>query len=304
MRSTSTSSPGSSSGKSSPAPSTCAVMTGLWKADAFHPDPWARWTGPACGMVAFLQGCPLRCAYCHNPDTWAFDGGTQRDAEELVQEICRFKPYFGTKGGVTVSGGEPLQQAAFVEELFRLLQSGRHPHGPGHFRGGRPGGGPAGACPHRSGFGRCEIRHTGRVQDPLQGGHGEDFLLLPDGGGNGCAPLGAARGGARPERHCGRYEKDQGAGGKLSQFGKDRMAALPQVCAWKNTRPWGFPSRWREQTTWTTAVWKNWSASCESNVCTGVSHRGTPCRINHQRPGNSGPFLRLFASFLPQGFGV
>lgn len=77
--------------------------------------------GPGVRYVVFLQGCPLRCAYCHNPDTWAFDGGTQRDAEELVQEICRFKPYFGTKGGVTVSGGEPLQQAAFVEELFHLL---------------------------------------------------------------------------------------------------------------------------------------------------------------------------------------
>ncbi len=77
--------------------------------------------GPGVRYVVFLQGCPLRCAYCHNPDTWDFAGGTQREAAELVKEICRFKPYFGTKGGVTVSGGEPLQQAPFVEELFRLL---------------------------------------------------------------------------------------------------------------------------------------------------------------------------------------
>ena len=63
----------------------------------------------------------MRCLYCHNPDTWDFAGGTEREAAELVKEICRFKPYFGTKGGVTVSGGEPLQQAPFVEELFRLL---------------------------------------------------------------------------------------------------------------------------------------------------------------------------------------
>ena len=77
--------------------------------------------GPGVRYVVFLQGCPLRCAYCHNPDTWDFAGGTEREAAELVKEICRFKPYFGTKGGVTVSGGEPLQQAPVVEELFRLL---------------------------------------------------------------------------------------------------------------------------------------------------------------------------------------
>ena len=77
--------------------------------------------GPGIRYVVFLQGCPLRCAYCHNPDTWKFSGGTPREAGDLVQEIRRFKPYFGEKGGVTVSGGEPLQQAAFVEELFSLL---------------------------------------------------------------------------------------------------------------------------------------------------------------------------------------
>ena len=77
--------------------------------------------GPGVRYVVFLQGCPLRCAYCHNPDTWDFAGGMEREAADLVQEICRFKPYFGKKGGVTVSGGEPLQQPAFVEELFSLL---------------------------------------------------------------------------------------------------------------------------------------------------------------------------------------
>ena len=77
--------------------------------------------GPGVRYVVFLQGCPLRCAYCHNPDTWDFAGGTEKEAADLVKEIGRFKPYFGTKGGVTVSGGEPLQQPAFVEELFSLL---------------------------------------------------------------------------------------------------------------------------------------------------------------------------------------
>lgn len=77
--------------------------------------------GPGVRYVVFLQGCPLRCAYCHNPDTWDFSGGMEREAADLVKEICRFKPYFGAKGGVTVSGGEPLAQAPFVEELFSLL---------------------------------------------------------------------------------------------------------------------------------------------------------------------------------------
>ena len=77
--------------------------------------------GPGVRYVVFLQGCPLRCAYCHNPDTWDFSGGQEREAAELVQEICRYKMYFGDKGGVTVSGGEPLLQPAFVAELFRLL---------------------------------------------------------------------------------------------------------------------------------------------------------------------------------------
>ena len=77
--------------------------------------------GPGVRYVVFLQGCPLRCAYCHNPDTWDFSGGQEREAAELVQEICRYKMYFGDKGGVTVSGGEPLMQPAFVGELFRLL---------------------------------------------------------------------------------------------------------------------------------------------------------------------------------------
>ncbi len=78
--------------------------------------------GPGVRCVVFLQGCPLRCAYCHNPDTWDMFGGTPVTAEELVSKILRFRPYFGEKGGVTVSGGEPLVQADFVAELFTLLK--------------------------------------------------------------------------------------------------------------------------------------------------------------------------------------
>lgn len=83
--------------------------------------------GPGLRTVVFLQGCPLRCVYCHNPDTWSVDGGERYTPQEVLQKVLRFRPYFGKTGGVTVSGGEPLLQWRFVTELFRLLrQAGVH----------------------------------------------------------------------------------------------------------------------------------------------------------------------------------
>lgn len=83
--------------------------------------------GPGVRSVVFLQGCPLRCAYCHNPDTWEFSGGTETEAGLLVKKLLRFKPYWGKAGGVTVSGGEPLAQPEFVKEVFgRLHEAGAH----------------------------------------------------------------------------------------------------------------------------------------------------------------------------------
>ena len=78
--------------------------------------------GPGVRFVVFMQGCPLRCKCCHNPDTWAFDGGTKTTASELVKKVVRYKEYFGADGGITVSGGEPLCQAEFVKELFTLCK--------------------------------------------------------------------------------------------------------------------------------------------------------------------------------------
>ena len=74
--------------------------------------------GPGVRFVVFTQGCHLRCGCCHNPDTWACGGGMAQDAAELAQKATRYRTYFGKEGGVTVSGGEPLLQAAFVKELF------------------------------------------------------------------------------------------------------------------------------------------------------------------------------------------
>lgn len=78
--------------------------------------------GPGIRTVVFLQGCTLRCAYCHNPDTWAFSGGTEMTPQELVRKISRFKPYFKDNGGVTFSGGEPLMQPEFLLETLKLCK--------------------------------------------------------------------------------------------------------------------------------------------------------------------------------------
>ena len=77
--------------------------------------------GEGLRCAVFFAGCPLRCAYCHNPDTWEKAGREYR-AEELVKKICRFKPYFSPRGGATFSGGEPLLQADFLLECAYLLE--------------------------------------------------------------------------------------------------------------------------------------------------------------------------------------
>jgi len=77
--------------------------------------------GPGIRFVTFLQGCPLRCQYCHNPDTWE-KGGTEYTVEEVVARALRYRNYFGDRGGVTVTGGEPLVQIDFVTELFVALK--------------------------------------------------------------------------------------------------------------------------------------------------------------------------------------
>jgi len=78
--------------------------------------------GPGVRMVIFLQGCKLKCLYCHNPDTIQTSGGKEYQIEELVKMAINLKTYFGRKGGVTVSGGEPLLQSKALVPFFKRLK--------------------------------------------------------------------------------------------------------------------------------------------------------------------------------------
>ena len=79
--------------------------------------------GPGIRYVVFLQGCKLRCLYCHNPETWDTNGKSYTvSAEDLVEKITRYKPFFWKEGGVTFSGGEPLLQPEFLLECLKLCK--------------------------------------------------------------------------------------------------------------------------------------------------------------------------------------
>lgn len=90
------------------------------KADIHSFESMAALDGDGIRYAVFFTGCPLRCAYCHNPDTW-HKSGNEWTADDLVKKIKRYKPYFKNGGGVTFSGGEPLLNAEFIIETGRLL---------------------------------------------------------------------------------------------------------------------------------------------------------------------------------------
>ena len=77
--------------------------------------------GPGIRLVVFVQGCPMRCLYCHNPDTWKYDSGTWMSVDEILTLYERNAPFY-RQGGITVTGGEPLLQRDFVAELFRAAK--------------------------------------------------------------------------------------------------------------------------------------------------------------------------------------
>lgn len=91
-------------------------------ADIHSFESLAALDGEGIRYDVFFTGCPLRCAYCHNPDTW-FHSGKEYSAQKLFQKIKRYKPYFKNGGGVTFSGGEPLLNAEFINEIYPLLKT-------------------------------------------------------------------------------------------------------------------------------------------------------------------------------------
>lgn len=78
--------------------------------------------GPGIRFVIFLQGCSMRCKFCHNPDSWDMKGGEEMTARQLIDKALRYKNYWKDDGGITVSGGEPLLQTDFVTELLSLAK--------------------------------------------------------------------------------------------------------------------------------------------------------------------------------------
>ena len=78
--------------------------------------------GPGVRYVVFMQGCPMRCKYCHNPDTWEVNAGTLMDADYIIEQYERNKGFY-TDGGITVTGGEPLLQIDFITELFEKAKA-------------------------------------------------------------------------------------------------------------------------------------------------------------------------------------
>lgn len=78
--------------------------------------------GPGVRTVVFMQGCPLRCVCCHNPETWDIKNGEAIEPADILKFIMRYKNYYGKNGGVTFSGGEPLLQAEFLKECLKLCK--------------------------------------------------------------------------------------------------------------------------------------------------------------------------------------
>ena len=85
-------------------------------------ESMGTYDGPGLRLVVFLQGCPFKCLYCANPDTIAFEGGEMTEVEHIVKMAVSQKPFFGRRGGITFSGGEPTMQAKELLPLYARLK--------------------------------------------------------------------------------------------------------------------------------------------------------------------------------------
>lgn len=79
--------------------------------------------GPGTRYVVFVQGCPMRCKYCHNPDTWQPNVGEMKDTDEILKDYDSYKEFYGNGGGLTITGGEPLLQIDFITELYEKAKA-------------------------------------------------------------------------------------------------------------------------------------------------------------------------------------
>ncbi|QIL46643.1 pyruvate formate lyase-activating protein [Vagococcus coleopterorum] len=79
--------------------------------------------GPGVRFIIFTQGCRMRCEFCHNPDTWEIGKGREVTTDEMIEEALKYRSYWGDKGGITVSGGEPLLQIPFMTDLFKKAKA-------------------------------------------------------------------------------------------------------------------------------------------------------------------------------------
>lgn len=89
--------------------------------------------GPGVRFVVFFQGCPMRCQYCHNPDTWKIEDGEEMTADEIIDRFERNRSFYQT-GGITATGGEPMLQLDFLTELFTEGKGKGHSHLSGYIR--------------------------------------------------------------------------------------------------------------------------------------------------------------------------
>lgn len=79
--------------------------------------------GPGIRVVVFMQGCPLRCLFCHNPETWSKKSDNKMTSKDIVDEVRKYRPYIEKDGGVTFSGGEPLLQTDYLLEMLKMCKN-------------------------------------------------------------------------------------------------------------------------------------------------------------------------------------
>lgn len=102
-----------------PATTECNMENGAKTGYVHSLESFGSVDGPGVRYVIFLSGCAMRCQFCHNPDTWNMTTGKSYTADALLKQAVKYRTYWGNKGGITVSGGEPLLQIDFLIELFR-----------------------------------------------------------------------------------------------------------------------------------------------------------------------------------------